>query len=226
MIKVDYKPVTVDAVVDEANLIRKKRKDSKLDPEQFLEKIWSEHRDFSEAYPLVLRYIAYDLGYHPKALRKWIDWVKYHPWKTTDEYLEAQARYVYMLHRELNPRLPNTEHQRVYDETCKRLKDEYRIFRGCVEKARQDQEKLNKKLMEKNRSEFIEAMSKWGDKLLSGLNKIMIKADLRPDDTPDVDRMLEEAAAAKEAVPAKEAAEAAPAEETAPISISAADLLG
>lgn len=215
MLKVDYKPVTVDAVVDEANLIRKKRQESKLDPEQFLEKIWSEHRDFSEAYPLVLRCIACDLGYHPKALRKWIDWVKYHPWKTTDEYLEAQARYVYMLHKELNPRLPNTEYQRVYDETCKCLKNEYKIFRGCVEKAQQDQEKLNKKLMEKNRSEFIEAMSKWGDKLLSGLNNIVIKADLRPDDTPDVDRMLEEVAPAKEATSTEGA-----------ISISAADLLG
>ncbi len=104
------KEVTIDELVQEANEIWKYARSKKLtlgDHEasgKLMSDVQRKHRQFCQAYPIVNRYICEMQQYSPKAFRLWLMKIKDHPWRSEDEYLEAQTDYIVMLFKVLNPR--------------------------------------------------------------------------------------------------------------------------
>ncbi len=109
------KEVTIDQLVDEANVIWKYARARKLqfnDTEgasRLISDVQRLHPQFCQSYPLVNRYICEMQEYNPKAFRLWLMKIKERPWKSEAEYLDAQADYVAVLFRIKHPRATKTQ---------------------------------------------------------------------------------------------------------------------
>lgn len=107
--------VTAKDIVNEAKDICKKMRARKIKPgdfdaaDKFMAEMRKEHKEFAESYPIVLRYICQMQQFSAKALSKYLNYIKEHPWKNEDEYLDSQAQYVVMLYKETHPRWDTTQ---------------------------------------------------------------------------------------------------------------------
>lgn len=164
MSSVEFKDVskvkTAEEIIEEADLIYEKfkkekkhrnvRTDNPKDAaviDEIFDWLQKEHSDFAIAYPIQLRFMCQLNKYHSKALKKYLDYIKYHPWKSQDEYLQAQAKYI-MYVAEYTERFTREERQkllnRIYNDTYKVLKQEQDDFDERLKKTRDemDQEEI------------------------------------------------------------------------------------
>lgn len=79
----------------------------------FYKEMQSEHREFGQTYPVVLRYMCQLGQYNGKAFRRYLKYISRNPWKGVDSYLESQATYAKLLYQALNQHY-NPEHAKAY----------------------------------------------------------------------------------------------------------------
>lgn len=133
------KDVTIEEVVKEANKIWKFAKARKLKIEdtkktgELLEEVRKKYPSFCQAYPIVSRYICQFQEYSPKVFRLWLMKIKEHPWKSPEEYMDAQADYVTKLFCARKPRANKTEINNVRSNIRTILLNEYNQFKACAE---------------------------------------------------------------------------------------------
>lgn len=128
------KEVTVDDIVNEAIEINKKLRAKKISPgdfdaaDKFMSEMHREHKAFSQAYPIVLRYICQMQQFHAGALRKYLNHIREHPWKNNDEYLDSQTHYVILLYKETHKRWNRTQVENLRKNIRSMLKSEHDKF--------------------------------------------------------------------------------------------------
>lgn len=147
--------VTVDDVVDEANKIWGEVKKMPVDNLDSVDRILSDlrrtHREFSISYPIVLRYMVQMKAYSPKALRTFLERMKYHPVRSHDDYLESCVDYITILYKQTQGHWDRREaenvrkniRQTLFTEREKMKKDFERIEE--IVNAREEEMKLKKR---------------------------------------------------------------------------------
>ena len=157
------KNVTQDDIVNEANVMWKYVKlKIKADYNGWKEdggaalmkEMQTRHREFCTSYPVVNRYMCMMGQYNTKAFKMWIMRIAKHPWKTEDEYIEAQADYIAKLYLANNPRASKTNVANVKANTYKLLMDEHKSFKSLAEETEKVVTKNEKLLSEKNADEL------------------------------------------------------------------------
>lgn len=140
------KDVTIDDIVKEAAEINKKLRAENIKPgdydasDNFMTKIRREHKEFSQSYPIVLRYMCQMQQFHAGALRKYLEYIRTHPWKNHDEYLDSQAQYVVILYKETHKRWNRTQVDNLRKNVRKLLQDEHDRFMELSEKYKKEVE--------------------------------------------------------------------------------------
>lgn len=172
------KNVTIDFVVNEANNIW--REVSALPPvtQNNMDIIQQSHPEFCKAYPIVVRYMCQMQQYDTKAFRKWLMKIRERPWKTENEYLDAQADYVSMLYRAKNPRAPGREINHVRDNIRTILRDEHTIFKYYAEKSDKEINSKELALREKNKDELHEFVKLAGTRGMAPAGTVRVETDV------------------------------------------------
>ena len=160
------KEVTEDEIVEEANTIFKKfgKSPANKSREELYSKLFSEHKEFGQAHPIVLKYICFMNLYHPIAFRRYIKYVKYHPWKTEEDFLESQARYVKMLYKCIYPRAPTNYHNDIYNKVFESLKKEREEFKRQTEEIQTKVKEREERLDKESRNELLQYLINNKDK--------------------------------------------------------------
>lgn len=135
-LKIEYeKRVTVDDIVAEATAIWKKC--GGVYSDETLSLVQKSNREFCTSYPIVARYLC-QLGiYDSQVLRRWLQKIAKKPWKSEDDYIDAQATYISMLYRTKNPRAGVAEINAAKEAARKILANEMKMFKGYIDKARE-----------------------------------------------------------------------------------------
>jgi hypothetical protein len=162
------KEVTIDDVVSEANVIYAKCK--KLypgdDSEERLKEIHNqmvdEHTQFAHAYPIVLRYMCELKQYRQKAFKKYLGYIKHHPWTSEDSFFESQAMYVTLLYKEINPRWDKCHTENLFDNTVRMLKIERDAFNEQIDKNKEEVKRDHSRMMRRNTLELKQWFSQHG----------------------------------------------------------------
>jgi ElaB/YqjD/DUF883 family membrane-anchored ribosome-binding protein len=140
------KNVTVDDIIAEAVSINKKLQAAKIKPgdfdasDEFMAKMRREHKEFSQSYPIVLRYMCQMQQFHVNALRKYLNYIREHPWKNHDEYLDSQANYVIILYKETHNRWNRTQVENLRKNIRTMLKSEHERFMELSDKYKKEVE--------------------------------------------------------------------------------------
>jgi hypothetical protein len=138
MSNIEYeKNVTIDDIVNEANLIWKKIKKYSYktidESEKVIKIIQKEHPQISKSYPIVIRYMVQRNAYSNKALRTYLNKVKNNPWTTEDEYIESQVDYTIILYKYTNKNWNTTQISNLRKNTLDALHKEKEIFKNSLD---------------------------------------------------------------------------------------------
>lgn len=155
--------VTIDDVVAEAEKIYSAASlhfDKNNDSETFLADIRKKHPQFCTSYPIVVRYIA-QKQYSSAALRKYLNHIKEHPWKSQDEYLESQADYVMILYKHTAPKSYDRDKQarNIRAAALESLKREHKKFKSDLknsEKIVENRDKKHTAILQEELKKYIE----------------------------------------------------------------------
>jgi len=130
------KDVSIDYIVKEADgiwqecLKRKVHFGDTVASDALSAEMSKRYPDFSNSYPIVLRYICQMKEYKGKVFRRWLTKINIHPWKTESEYLDAQADYVAMLYQAIKGRSTNkTQVSNLRTNIRKMLQQEHDQFK-------------------------------------------------------------------------------------------------
>lgn len=114
------------------------------------------HKDFATSYPIVVRYMCEMRVYHSKAFYKFLRRIELNPWKSEEEYLDAQADYVTLLYKHTTPRFDSRAAAQVRTEVRELLRQEHKLFKEQYEVIKTEVEQREKVLKEKSVDELIE----------------------------------------------------------------------
>ncbi|MCK9607531.1 MAG: hypothetical protein M0R33_13910 [Methylomonas sp.] len=131
-----------------------------------------EHPDLCKTYPLITRYMANFGEFSPKAVRKFLEYVKTHYWNTEDEFLSTQAMYPPILFRTLykkTHRAPDAEHS--HQGVLDALKKETESFKNKVAECEKEEDAEAKIRLQQSRAELAELIAKYGADLFSELGE-------------------------------------------------------
>ncbi len=187
------KDVTVDDIINESIEINKKLQQRKLTPgdmeaaDQFLAEMRREHKQFADAYPIVLRYMCQMQQFHAHAFRKYLMYIAEHPWKGHDEYMDSQTHYVVLLYKETHRRWNKTQVENLRKNVRKLLQDEHEKFTTLTEKYK-DEVEHEEGMYKASREETMEAFyKKYGKETLD--MHLRSVTDVPVDNIIDVDKV-------------------------------------
>jgi hypothetical protein len=187
------KEVTIDDIVNEAIEINKKLQQRKIAPgdleaaDKFLSEMRREHKQFADAYPIVLRYMCQMQQFHAKALRKYLLQIREHPWKGQNEYLDSQTNYVIILYKITHPRWNKTQVENLRKNVRKMLQDEHEEFTRLADKYK-DEVEHEETVYQKSREETMhEFYKKHGEDTLN--IKLRAVTDVPCGEIVDVDSL-------------------------------------
>ncbi len=158
--------VSVDDILKEGILIFKKYKDTVNDPynqkliEQMFQQVRQEHPDFTQSYPIVVRYILQFKMFNEKAFRRWLNFIKVNPWKTEQDYINAHGDYVFVLWKEYHPKLSRKELQNIRSNVVKELMTQHKTFKKYhaeAEKKVEAETEANKIAVKNELLEFLQS---------------------------------------------------------------------
>lgn len=156
------KNVSIDFVVNEATGIYVLSKSVPTDEssrEKFLLEMSRVHPQFSTSYPIVLKYIVMLGSYSPKVFKLWLKKIAMSPWKTEEEYIEAQVIYISNLFRHFNPKANTNVVNDHRNGIRKMLMNEHKTFKEYAnkftEKVTADEEEFRKR----NKEELLKYLA-------------------------------------------------------------------
>lgn len=162
------KEVTIDDVVNEANQMWKevRRRNLRIDDydatDTLMKDMFRVHPAFCKAYPVVNRYMCQMGQYNSKAFKMWLTKIKMHPWKTEEEYLEAQVDYIVKLFLAGKPRANKTEVNNLRANVRHFLSHEHNEFKKCADDSEKKVNDREEQLERKNASELIDSVAAIG----------------------------------------------------------------
>lgn len=191
--RVEYeKTVTIDDVVKEANQIFAETRRRKLDftdfesTDKYAAEMRRTHKQFADAYPVVLRYITQLGEYSEKALRLYLTKLRQNPWTTEDSYLRSQADYVVMLYKAKHRHWNATHVSNLRENVYTKLKEEKEKFKQYSEKFQKEVE-LDEEQYKLNRQrELAEFVAMHSDVASCDLTP-KCQTDIPMGDLPDID---------------------------------------
>lgn len=159
------KNVTAEDIINEAKEINRKLRARKLKPgdfdaaDAFMAEMRKEHKEFSQSYPIVLRYMCQMQQFHVEALRKYLRHISAHPWKNHDEYLDSQVHYVVTLYKETHKRWNRTQVENLGRNIREILKKEHDRFMELSDKYKKEVEE-KEEIYKTNRDESMKEFYK------------------------------------------------------------------
>jgi len=172
--------VTIDEIVNEGDAMYKyvKSRFGKISAEALNAEVARDHPQFTKSYPLVTRYMCDMKQYSTRALRQWLMRIKEAPWKSEEDYIEAQADYVYKLVCAKNPRGSTTDKKTVKENLRKLLMAEHNEFKECAGNAEKTVTAREQMLEDRNTDELYLLMSKFSMEDLASIGTFRVETDL------------------------------------------------
>ena len=175
------KNVTVDEVVAEGDAIFSRVRAAmrrKENLEELSKELYRSHPQFAQSYPLALRYICDMQRYNSKAFRRWLLKIKEHPWKSEEEYIEAQADYVYKLICAENPRGSVRDKHTAKANLRKLLMAEHKEFKQKADDVEKQVDSREQRLHDRNVDELFSFLRKFDDNDLASIGtcKVVVEA--------------------------------------------------
>lgn len=154
------KNVTMEDIIEEADqiwsVVRTQKNPTTDEAEEMLKLMRFKHPEFSKSYPVVLRYMCQMRQYSTKALRQFLLKIKEHPYRSEDEYINAQADYVVMLYKAKTKRWNKRHIENLRKNIRKLLKDEHENFKTKVNEIDEVVKAETEMLSKQHRGEFAE----------------------------------------------------------------------
>jgi len=204
--RVEYeKNVTADDIIKEANAIMAETRRRKIDfknfeeTDKFAAEMRRTHKQFADAYPVVLRYITQLGEYSEKALRTYLTKIQEHPWTDEDSYLHSQTDYVIMLYKSKHRRWNATQVANLRQNVYNDLKKEKEKFKEYSEKFQKEVELDDEQYRLNRQRELAEFMDRNIEQIRAGLSlDPKCETDIPTDELPqiDFDTLVGEASAA------------------------------
>jgi hypothetical protein len=132
------KEVSEEYVMNEAALIWKEFMNSKEPPcdenaiEQYIISLHETHKEFSSAYPLVIRYMIQFRRFHMKALKRHLRKLSITTHKSESDFLDSQADYVAMLFEHTEKHWNKNDIHNLRKEVRKNLDTERDEFKKSI----------------------------------------------------------------------------------------------
>lgn len=141
---------TIEEIIRECNatwqeakqLINAKHRDSK-DEDVYMSLVRA-HAELNKTYPAILAAMAagsYDQG----AVRKFFKYVKNHPWKTEEEFLDVQSVYSQILYRITHPHASQKVINQMREQTRTALTENEKKTKEQIEAAQKEAEENNRR---------------------------------------------------------------------------------
>ena len=175
------KNVTVDEVVAEGDAIFSRVRAAmrrKENLEDLSKELYRSHPQFAQSYPLALRYICDMQRYNSKAFRRWLLKIKEHPWKSEEEYIEAQADYVYKLICAENPRGSVRDKHTAKANLRKLLMAEHKEFKQKADDVEKQVDSREQRLHDRNVDELFSFLRKFDDNDLASIGTYRVIVDV------------------------------------------------
>ena len=175
------KNVTVDEVVAEGDAIFSRVRAAmrrKENLEELSKELYRSHPQFAQSYPLALRYICDMQRYNSKAFRRWLLKIKEHPWKSEEEYIEAQADYVYKLICAENPRGSVRDKHTAKANLRKLLMAEHKEFKQKADDVEKQVDTREQRLHDRNVDELFSFLRKFDDNDLASIGTYRVIVDV------------------------------------------------
>lgn len=116
-----------------------------LSSEQKVRYYQKENPEFTNLFPIVLRYMVQFLQYSRKALQRHIERLKSHPYRSKLEYCRRQADYIKYLYLETVESPTKTEANKIWRSTYETLEKEVIAFEKAEDIIKQNLEKNSTK---------------------------------------------------------------------------------
>jgi hypothetical protein len=190
------KEVDVNFIAQEATSIWRLMRSRKITfgdkdkTDAFMNEVQKNHPEFCKSYPVVNRYICEMQEYDEKTFRLWLTKISRNPWKTEDEYLEAQADYVTMLFRAKKPRSNQTERNAVRTNILAMLKTEHEKFKHYAKEFEREVSAEVDVLRDRNMDELHAFAKLAGCVGMSKAETIRVETDLTPKFVIDIDSLI------------------------------------
>lgn len=147
---------SIDDLITIADNIFKQIKEAKVDPnnsdesDALLERLQTEHANFTNSFPVVLRWMVQTRKYSNKAFKKYL--MKHSTTKldSKESFLRLQAEFIVLMFKEEHPRCPTKtvvqyrenivnnllEENKQFDEISKRVEEELKMAKDNANDAR------------------------------------------------------------------------------------------
>jgi hypothetical protein len=102
--------------------------------DRLLKAFQDEHRKFTQAYPLVLRFMIQSGEYNSTVFERFLKHMQASPYKTEDQYFTIYSEYAKMLYRHYHPRASLRDLSDVQENAKKALKKEKDEFEDLAKK--------------------------------------------------------------------------------------------
>jgi hypothetical protein len=128
------------------------------DPEVRYRVVSAKYKNFAQAYPVILRYLARDLKYSHRAFKKFLEKLQKDPGKGMDGFIENQAQYAKILYLDLhkghhpNMRIANE----LYRSEREAMSRWHKKILEEEQSARNEFEEEEAENMEKKRKELLD----------------------------------------------------------------------
>ena len=101
-----------------------------------------DHSDMNKTYPVILAAMSTG-SYDKKAVRKFFGYVKNHPWRTEEEFLDVQSVYNTMLFRATHPHANQKSITRTREHVRAALTENEKNTKEQIERAQREAEEIN-----------------------------------------------------------------------------------
>jgi hypothetical protein len=136
--------VSLEEVLQIGDKIFKQIKDSKVDPnnaadsDALLERLQTEHTDFLNSFPVVLRWMVQTRKYSTRAFKKYL--MKHSSAKldSRESFLRLQAEFMVLMFKEEHPRSPTNVINQYRQSIVDSLIEENRVFEEITKKVEED----------------------------------------------------------------------------------------
>jgi hypothetical protein len=166
---IGYQTKTIEEVVSEANLIY-----IEYNKTRNLDSLYVSHKDFSQTYPIVIRYIE---QYNESVFRKYLTQLK--PWNSEDEYINTQGEYLVMIyaHSVHGERGSRHKVQKFREKIRVSMREERNHFKEQVDELDKKIDEEDKTRASVNTEEFMEFVRRLGPMILEKSGTISVVSE-------------------------------------------------
>ena len=136
-----------------------------------------DHSDMNKTYPVILAAMSAG-SYDKKAVKKFFEYVKNHPWHTEEEFLDVQSVYNTMLFRATHPHANQKSIMRTREHVRAALTENEKNTKEQIERAQHEAEEINARRAKERFADMIARVPRDSAILLSHeVRPLVVKYD-------------------------------------------------